>query len=82
MRVEEIDEPVEVGAVFRERRLVPKWFLWGRIRHVVEQVHLSWKGREGEADLRRFSVGSGGNTYQLLLNQKTLEWRLEKVNLE
>lgn len=77
---EEIDEDVTVGAVFRGGRLVPKWFLWGGSRRSVERVNMVWKDRQGEARLRLFSVSSGGNSYELILNQTTLEWRLRTVS--
>ena len=82
MRVEEVDEPIRVGAVFGARRIVPKWFVWRRLKRTVKSVHMVWKGREGESPLRYFSVSDGSNLYQLRLDQKTMEWRLEKVSSE
>jgi hypothetical protein len=82
MRVEEVDESVSVGAVFKGGRVTPKWFLWGGTRRDVSAVNMVWKGREGDAPLTFFSVSSGGNAYQLRLNHKSMEWRLEKVSSE
>ena len=82
MRVEDVDEAVAVGAVFRGSRIIPRWFVWGRTKREIKAVNMVWRGKEGEALLRYFSVSAEGNTYQLRLNQKTMEWRLEKVLAE
>ena len=82
MRTEEFDEPITVGDVFRGNQVTPKWFIWGQDKHEVKSVNMVWKGKEGEAPLRYFSVSARGNLYQLCLNQKTMEWRLEKVSVE
>jgi hypothetical protein len=82
MDVEELDEPVTVGAVFKGRQVTPRWFVRGQIRHEIKAVNMVWRDRAGEAPLRHFSVTSGGNVYQLRLNQTTMEWRLERVTTE
>ncbi|MBI4396700.1 MAG: hypothetical protein HY548_06370 [Elusimicrobia bacterium] len=83
MRAETIGEAVDVGVVFKSgRRPVPKWFLWGGRKHDVRSVEMTWKAKDGETLLLFFSVTDGHNVYELRLNQKTLEWMLEKVYLE
>lgn len=82
MGLEELDEPLQVGAVFKDGRVLPRWFLWGGVRRDVSAVNLVWTDREGERTLRRFSVSAGGNLYQLRLDQKSMEWRLEKAQTE
>ena len=82
MSTENVDEPVTVGAVFRGRDVLPRWFTRGPVRHDIKSINMTWRSRDGEAPLRHYSVSAGGNTYQLRLNQKTMEWRLEKVSLE
>ncbi|MFH2204355.1 MAG: hypothetical protein ABIJ96_14655 [Elusimicrobiota bacterium] len=80
MGVEKVDEPVKVGAVFSGSSILPKWFVWSRRKYTVESVDMMWKGLLGDVPVRYFSVSDGANTYQLRLNQKTLEWRLERVH--
>ncbi|HAH08267.1 MAG TPA: hypothetical protein DCM05_17365 [Elusimicrobia bacterium] len=79
MRVEEVDEPVQVGAVFKGGKVLPRWFVWAGVRHDVSSVNMVWKGKAGEAPLSYFSVSSGGSVWQLRLDHKSMEWRLEKV---
>ena len=84
MRSEEIGEVVDVGAVFRRgQKPKPRWFVWSNRRHDVKTVEMAWKGKEGEAPLLFFSVtDTAGSVFELRFNQKTTEWRLEKVFLE
>ena len=80
--MEELDEPVKVGAVFSSSRVIPKWFVWANAKHEIKSVNLVWKARAGETIFRYISVSDSCNTYQLRLDQKTLAWRLEKVFCE
>lgn len=84
MDVEEIDEAVSVGTVFKASQIIPKWFIRGPVKYEIAAVNMVWKGREGEGEaaLRYFSVLANGNTYQLRLNQKTMEWRLVAVSTQ
>lgn len=81
MQINEINERVKVGAVFDSSRVIPKWFLWRSQKHEVRNVEHSWTVKEGETPFLFLNVAAGPNLYQLLLNQKTLEWRLGKVYL-
>lgn len=81
MKTEEIGEAVQVGAVFSKNQVHPRWFIWRSQKRNVESVNMTWRSREGEAQVLHFSAASQGNLYELQLNQKTLEWRLEKVSL-
>lgn len=82
MHVNEINEKIKVGAVFDENKVVPKWFFWARRKREVKSVEHTWHSKEGEAMLLFFSVTDGANVYEIRLNQKTLEWRLEKIYTE
>ncbi len=82
MEINEVNEKIKVGAVFDGNRVAPKWFFWGRRKHDVKTVEHVWRSKEGEAPLLFFAVTDGANVFELRLNQKTLEWRLEKVYME
>ena len=41
MDVEDIDEPVKVGAVFSGAKVVPKWFLRRGVKYKVDAVHMT-----------------------------------------
>ena len=74
----EVNERIKVGAVFDGPRVTLKWFFWGREKHVVRKVEHTRRCQEGETPLLFFTVTEGSNIYEIFLNQKTLEWCLEK----
>jgi len=78
----DIQEQVRVAAVFDRNRIKPRWFIWNGRKHNIQQITYRWKDREGEAPLIYFSVSDGQTLYELSFNQKTLNWRLEKVYVE
>ena len=82
MQVNEVNERIKVGVVFEGSHVTPKWFFWGRARHNVERVEHTWRSREGENHFLCFAVTAQSNVYQIRLDQKKLEWFLEKVYLD
>ncbi len=82
MQVNEVNEKIKVGVIFDDHKVTPKWFYWARRKHENRSVEHTWHAKDGEAKLLFFSVTDGANTYEIRLNQKTLEWRLEKIYTE
>ncbi len=77
-----VNEPIDVGAVFAKNTVKPKWFVWNTKKHAITEVSYLWKDKEGEADILHFSVNDGATMFELSLNQKTLQWRLERTMME
>ena len=82
MQVNEVDEPIKVGVVFEDNKIVPKWFFRGKQKHNITGIEHTWRSKEGETPLVFFSVTDGANVYEIRFNLKTAEWRLEKVYME
>ena len=82
MQVNGVCDKIKVGAVFEDGHIKPKWFYWGRQKHIVISVDHTWRSKEGETPLIFFSVNDGSNVYEIRFNLKTAEWRLEKVYME
>ena len=80
--ITEINEAIEVGAVFRRAGLRPVWFVWRGRKYSVEQVTYRWKERRGEAWLHSFSVFDGLHTFELNYDSKLLQWRIGRVSAE
>ena len=78
--ITEINEPIEVGVVFRQNGVRPVWFLWKGRRYPVERVTYRWKERAGEAWRHSFSVFDGANTFELVYDSKSLSWTLGRVS--
>ncbi|MHB9154314.1 MAG: hypothetical protein ACYC5N_01320 [Endomicrobiales bacterium] len=77
-----IDETVDVGAVFAKDRIKPKWFVWKNRKYLVKETTYVWHDRQGEAQIIRFAVTDGATVFELSLNQKTLEWKLDRTVVE
>ncbi|MBI2118455.1 MAG: hypothetical protein HYT97_02380 [Elusimicrobia bacterium] len=82
MQVNEVNEKIKVGVVFDSAQIIPKWFFWGNKKYDIFKVEHTWKTKQGETPLIFFAVSDNCNLYELKLNQKTLEWRLERVYIE
>lgn len=78
----EINEPIEVGAVFRRGRVQPVWFVWKGRKYPVEKTTYAWKEAQGETTVHYFSVFDGVNTFELCYDSKALTWQLGRVDTE
>lgn len=76
----EINEPIEVGVVFRRGEVRPVWFLWKGRKYPVERVTYHWKEKAGENWLHFFSVFDGANAFELVYDSKLLQWRLGRIS--
>ena len=82
METEKINESIEVGAVFGKSRIKPKWFVWNGRKIDIREVTYAWKAREGEAVVQYFAVTDGATSFELSLNQKTMQWTLQKTAVQ
>ncbi len=81
MGSEKINEPVSVSLLsdYRTHRIVPMRFLWKGRDFRIERVGLHHVFTEGNVLYHVFSVVSGTTYFRLVLNARTLFWRLEEV---
>ena len=80
---QDLDDEIEVIALFSEHELKPCRFRWkGRV-YKVERITGDWSSDVGEAKLRYFAlVDSTSNFFQLCYDERTLSWRVAKVWVE
>lgn len=83
MRLERLDEAVQVRADFQGGRVSP---LWIRRKHQelrVTQVTARWEDRRGSQKVHYFSVQvPSGDVYQLEFHTGDLLWKLNAVMLD
>jgi hypothetical protein len=79
MSVTVINEKIKVGAVFHKNRVEPRWFKWRDRKIEIIKTNFMWNTAEGAAMLLHFSVAGDCGYYELVFNQKNLEWTLEKT---
>ena len=80
--ITEINDSIEVGAVFQKTGLKPVWFVWKGKKYFTERVTYRWKGKHGESWFYSFSVFDGTNTFELIYDALLLQWKLGRVNLD
>lgn len=76
----EINEPIEAGVVFQKESVRPVWFFWQGRKYSVEKITYRWKERQGETWLHFFSVFDGVQTFELIYDSKSLQWKLGRVS--
>ena len=83
MRFENIDDPIEVIALFRGGKLRPIKFRWKDWVLKVERVNGGWVSDEGRARFYHYSVMcSGPDVYEISYNSEKFNWRIDRVCME
>ncbi|MBU1636296.1 hypothetical protein KKC97_01350 [bacterium] len=82
MFIEEIVEPIEVIALFRQGKLSPLKFRWREQVYRVTRINGAWNRNEGQNRLFHYAVMSDNtDIYELSYNECSQSWRIEKVSL-
>lgn len=77
-----ITEPIEVAAVFRQGKVMPKKFKWRQRVYPIDQITLSADFKDGGVRQRLYAVVAAGNTYRLRYNRESEQWLLVEVWVE
>jgi len=78
----EIDEFINVGAVFSRGAMKPVWFSRRGRQVRISEIAFTWKTREGSVGVLHFSVTDGQGLYELSYNKETMGWKLMKSSSE
>jgi hypothetical protein len=82
MRVETIDEAIEVIALFRTGKLSPLKFRWRERVYKVSRVSGHWRTDEGRTRFHHFAVlAESPDVYELCYDERGQGWKLERVSL-
>jgi len=80
---QEINDPVDVLALFEDGTIKPQRFRWKGHVHKVAQVTGRWKTDKGAFRLRHFAVmDEEANFFQLAYDERTTSWRVTRVWVE
>jgi len=74
-----IHAEITVGAVFKNGRAFPRWFLYRGRKISVKEVTYFWEKRQGALIVFCFAVTDGANLYSLSFRPEKLAWSLEAV---
>ncbi len=79
--VTQVEEPVDVSAVFREGRMRPVAFLWRGRKYAVRRCLGSYRFTRGRYLEIYFSVVSEGpDVYELRFSTRDMRWTLMRVH--
>jgi len=82
MQTTHINETIDVGAVFTRTYIKPKWFIWNSRKYLIKETAYTWHEDAGSARIIHFSVSDGSTLFEISLNKKSLEWRLERTMVD
>ncbi len=79
-----IEEPVEVSAVFRRRRMMPVSFSWRGRRYRVRRISGAYRRPRGQYMEIWFSVlaEGGEDVYELRFSTERMAWWLARIHTD
>jgi hypothetical protein len=76
---EPIHEAISVIGVYKNRKFIPRKFLWLDKEYQVDIITFFADIRDGSVRKRQYSVVSKGTSYRLLFDRAEETWMLEEV---
>ncbi|HEV8600978.1 MAG TPA: hypothetical protein VGQ87_00025 [Patescibacteria group bacterium] len=73
---EQINEPVEVGVLFKQGKTLPVKFFWQGREYLIKTVNLSYSAWEGRTKFYYFAVSDSVNYFKLKFDTQNLNWTL------
>jgi len=82
VRYEDIQDKIEMIALFKDGRIQPLKFRWKDRVYRVERVNGEWVSDEGQTRHYHYSVmTTGPDVYELTFNSQSRGWMLNRVCL-
>ena len=75
----EINVAIQVAAIFRQGKIIPRWFIWENRKYFVTTVNYIWDDSEGRETVHYFAVTDNVNNYELAFHSRQLTWTIEKL---
>ncbi len=80
--LEEVNEPIEVVAVFQGNKFEPYKFLWNGREIKIKQVNLAYSNWDGRSKIYYFAVSDNNNYFKLKFDTDKLTWTLLETYVE
>lgn len=72
-------QAIEVIAQFTPGKIKPLYFSLNNQRYEIKRINYFWKDYQGREKLYCFSVTDGTNSFQMYFGNRSLSWRLAKI---
>ena len=72
-------ESIDVVARFSPGKIRPLYLILNNRKYSIQRVNYFWKDYLGGENLYCFSVSDGTNIFQIYFSNRTLSWRLAKI---
>jgi hypothetical protein len=83
MRFEDINDPIEMIAVFRAGKMRPLRFRWRDRVYKIVRINGGWISDQGKTRFYHFSVMSESpDVYEISYNPDRFSWSMDRVCLE
>lgn len=82
MAYEQVNEPIQVAAIFKNSELKPLKFLWHGREYLISKINLAYSSFEGREKLYFFAVSDGNNYFKMQFNSGNLIWTLLETYVE
>ncbi|MCX6832735.1 MAG: hypothetical protein NT028_11520 [candidate division Zixibacteria bacterium] len=80
---QDLDDDIEVIALFERNKLKPCRFRWRGKVYKVTRITGDWASDVGQSKLRYFAVvDSSSNFFQLCYDERLISWKVAKVWVE
>jgi hypothetical protein len=80
MRFEDINDPIEVIAVFRAGKMRPLKFRWRDRVYKIERINGGWMSDQGKTRFYHYSVMSDSpDVYEISYNPDRFSWNIDRV---
>jgi len=80
---QDLEENIEVIALFERQRLKPCRFRWRGKIYKVNRITGDWQSKIGQSRMRFFAVvDSSANFFQLCYDERDFSWKVSKIWVE
>lgn len=82
MKTEDVNEGVEVIALFQTGKVSPLKFRWRDRIYRITRINGGWKSDVGAERLHHFAVMSDGpDVYELVYAERNHDWKINRISL-
>ncbi len=67
---------IKVATIFEKSKMKPVWFVLDNRRYDIKDISYEWKTKKGHSTLHHFAVFDGTNSFEIVFDDKEVQWEL------